>query len=240
MDILDVNEYLNAASDALQDDPEYFHWIQALGNARKQALDECDCYTDKVEGCLWQVYVRQVKYILENIDKIDKAIAEAEREFSETGEYVDAKEAFNDLRDEYDIDALNPRPNPYAKELVKELDAVVERSEREGWVDEEALLINEGLDDYEAGKTVPGKETLQKLRDKYSETPITDSLTGIISEECSETKVTFRQITEKTLTIDGTDMADIYRQIEELKDNPDEIDFDKDCDSVVIEARLNL
>ena len=68
MDILEVNEYLNAASDALQDDPEYFHWIQALGNARKQALDECDCYTDKVEGCLWQVYARQVKYILENKD----------------------------------------------------------------------------------------------------------------------------------------------------------------------------
>ena len=55
MDILDVNEYLNAASDALQDDPEYFHWIQALGDARKQALDECNCYTDKVEGCLWQI-----------------------------------------------------------------------------------------------------------------------------------------------------------------------------------------
>ena len=74
MDTLDVNEYLNAASDALQNDPEYFHWIQALGDARKQALDECDCCTDKVEGCLWQIYVRQVAYILDHKDEIDEHI----------------------------------------------------------------------------------------------------------------------------------------------------------------------
>lgn len=74
MDILQVNEYLNAASEALQDDPEYFHWIQALGNARKQALDECDCYTDKIEGCLWQLYARKVAYILDNRDKIEERI----------------------------------------------------------------------------------------------------------------------------------------------------------------------
>lgn len=71
MDILDVNEYLNAASEALQDDSEYFHWIQALGTARRQALDECDCCTNKVEGCLWQLYVRQVGYILDNRDTIE-------------------------------------------------------------------------------------------------------------------------------------------------------------------------
>ena len=253
MDILEVNEYLNAASDALQDDPEYFHWIQALGNARKQALDECDCYTDKVEGCLWQVYVRQVKYILENIGKIDKAIAEAEKEFSETGEYVDAKEAFDDLRDEYDIDTLNPRPNPYAKELVKELDDAVEKSEREGWVDEEAILIDEGLDDYESGKVVDGKGSLKRLKgkhelgcsdvekkldeaDHYAET---HSKRLSHEEVFSQARVTFRQIVEKTVTVDGSDMATIYKNIETLKANPDEIDFDKDCDGIVIEARLN-
>ncbi len=100
--------------------------------------------------------------------------------------------------------------------------------------------VNEGINDYETGRTVAGKETLQKLRDKHIDTPITDSLTGIISEECTKARVTFRQIAVKTLTIDGADMADIYRQIEKLKDNPDEINFNKDCDSVVIEARLNL
>ncbi|MBQ7431357.1 hypothetical protein [Butyrivibrio sp.] len=73
MDIIEVNEYLNAASDALQDDPEYFHWIQALGKARRQALDECNCVTDKVEGCLWQIYARQVGYILDNREKIENA-----------------------------------------------------------------------------------------------------------------------------------------------------------------------
>lgn len=74
MDILDVNEYLNVASEALQSDPDYQHWLYALYNARKEALDECDCYTGKVEGCLWQLYVRQLVYILDNRDKIEDKI----------------------------------------------------------------------------------------------------------------------------------------------------------------------
>ena len=66
MDILDVNEYLNAATEALQNDSDYQHWLYALYNARKNALDKCDCNTGKVEGCLWQLYVRQLAYILDN------------------------------------------------------------------------------------------------------------------------------------------------------------------------------
>ncbi len=215
MDILEVNEYLNAASDALQDDPEYFHWIQALGDARKQALDECDCYTDKVEGCLWQIYARQVKYILENKEKIDKKIA--------------------------------------AFELATELDGAVERSEREGRVDEEAILISEGLDDYESKRGIDGKESLKSLKEKhglecsdierkldeadnYAET-IPDRM--LHEEVFDAARVTFRQITEKTMNVYGSDVTTIYQKIGELKDNPDEIDFDKDCDGVVIEARLN-
>ena len=66
MDILDVNEYLNAASEALQDNVDYQYWLLALYNARKEAIEECDCYTGKVEGCLWQLYVRQLAYILDN------------------------------------------------------------------------------------------------------------------------------------------------------------------------------
>ena len=81
MDILDVNEYLNAASEALQDDPEYLHWIQALGDARKQALVECNCYTDKVEGCLWQIYARQVAYIIDNKERIEEAKRSREEEW---------------------------------------------------------------------------------------------------------------------------------------------------------------
>lgn len=30
-------------------------------------------------------------------------------------------EEYDTMRDEYDIDALNPRPNPYAKELKKQI-----------------------------------------------------------------------------------------------------------------------
>ena len=163
MDILEVNEYLNAASDALQDDPEYFHWIQALGNARKQALDECDCYTDKVEGCLWQVYARQVKYILENKAKIEEHI-------------------------------------------------------RNGNIPDDIEDVLDEADDY---------------AETHSE--------RLSHEEVfSQARVTFRQIVEKTIAVEGSDMATIYKNIEVLKDNPDEIDFDKDCDSVVIEAKVNM
>ncbi len=203
MDILDVNEYLNAASDALQDDPEYFHWIQALGNARKQALDECDCYTNKVEGCLWQVYARQVKYILENKDEIEDRIRNS------------------GISDDLD----------------------------------EAALINEGLEDYESERVIDGKESLEKLRDKHK---LADEYSDVESkldeadayakansarmthdEVFDAARVTFRQITEKTMHIYGPDVTSIYQQIGELQDNPDAIDFDKDCDSIVIEARLN-
>ena len=45
---------------------------------------------------------------------------------------------------------------------------------------------------------------------------------------------------EKTVTLDGTNGIGISEQIEALKENPEEIDFDKDIDSVVIEARVNL
>ncbi len=74
MDILDANEYLNTASDALQNEPDYQHWLYALYNARKETLDKCDCYTDKVEGCLWQLYVRQLAYILDNRAMIEERI----------------------------------------------------------------------------------------------------------------------------------------------------------------------
>ena len=74
MDILDVNEYLNAASEALQDNVDYQYWLLALYNARKEAIEECDCYTGKVEGCLWQLYVRQLAYILDNRELIEENV----------------------------------------------------------------------------------------------------------------------------------------------------------------------
>ena len=51
------------------------------------------------------------------------------------------------MLEEYDIDKLNPRPNPYAKELdeldkmvalrglMKDLDRAKARADREGWID---------------------------------------------------------------------------------------------------------
>ena len=199
MDILDVNEYLNAAEELLQDDSEYRHWFEELVKCRKEA-EECGFNISRLEGVMYQLYVRDIGCILDKLHALDEADLVA----SETTERMTHDDVFASAR----------------KRI--------------------ADIVNKGIDDYETDKTVPGKETLQKLRNKYSETPITDSLTGIISDECTGTKVTFRQTTEKTITIEGANMADIYRQIEELKDNPDEIDFDKDCDSVVIEARLNI
>ena len=121
-------------------------------------------------------------------------------------------------------------------------------------MDEEAILINEGLDDYESGKVVDGKGSLKSLKEKYElgcsevEKKLdeadnyaeTHSKRLSHDEIFSKARVTFRQIVEKTVTVDGSDMATIYKNIDALKDNPDEIDFDKDCDSVVIEARVNL
>ncbi len=74
MDIFKINDYLYAASKALSDDSEYQHWVLALGNARKEAEEKCGCYTEKVEGCLWQLYVRQLAYILDNREKIESDI----------------------------------------------------------------------------------------------------------------------------------------------------------------------
>lgn len=50
-------------------------------------------------------------------EAIDNAIYEAEKEFAETGEYIEAKEAFDILDKEFDFDSMYVRPNPYAKVL---------------------------------------------------------------------------------------------------------------------------
>ena len=72
----------------------------------------------------------------EKDNRIDQAIFEAENEFAETGDYIDSDIAFaelenkyfdkykvkigsmvKDMLEEYDIEKLNPRPNPYAERL---------------------------------------------------------------------------------------------------------------------------
>ena len=55
-----------------------------------------------------------------NEETIDNAIYEAEKEFAETGEYIEAKEAFDILDKEFDFDSMNARPNPYAKVLKEQ------------------------------------------------------------------------------------------------------------------------
>jgi hypothetical protein len=45
-----------------------------LYNVRKEAMEQCGCYTEKIEGCLWQIYVRQLAYILDNRSIIEEKI----------------------------------------------------------------------------------------------------------------------------------------------------------------------
>ena len=44
-----------------------------------------------------ELYVRQVSYILDNIERIDDAIAESEKEFTETKELIETNKAIDAL-----------------------------------------------------------------------------------------------------------------------------------------------
>ena len=148
------------------------------------------------------------------------------------------------MLEEYDIDKLNPRPNPYAAELKASVPKAVDETNKP----EYDAMMAKGLAQAKADEGKPASDVLKNVRatiedaldeaDDYSEKHYERLTHAEIFN--SETKVTFRQVVEKTITVYGRNMSDIQTQIEKLKENPDEIDFDKDCDSVVIEARVNL
>ncbi|ADL36126.1 hypothetical protein bpr_II188 (plasmid) [Butyrivibrio proteoclasticus B316] len=170
------------------------------------------------------------------------------------------------MRDEYDIDSLNPRPNPYADELNKEFDfsnavknpyakmhfeginnisddfmadtdsRTVPKAIDEMSKTEFNEMMAQGLAQAKADEGKPASDVLKDVRatiedaldeaDAYSE----KHHKRLTHEQIfnSETKVTFRQVVEKTIAVDGQNMSDIQAQIEKLKKNPDEIDFDKE------------
>lgn len=72
MDILDVNEYLHASSEAINDDPEFLRWFNALVEARKEAQEKYGYDTGRVEGILYELYAMKLAYILDNKADIDE------------------------------------------------------------------------------------------------------------------------------------------------------------------------
>jgi len=118
---LEVNSFISEASEALSGTPEYDSWMEALYKERGRMQEKYGYMGENLEAILFGIWNKRIGYILNKYYNkrnmaIDRAISEAEQEFSETGEVMNAEEYFNG----YDIDNLNPRPNPYAKELKKQ------------------------------------------------------------------------------------------------------------------------
>ncbi len=71
MDILDVNSYINAASEALQDDPEYNRWFKALANERSKIMSGEIAHTGTIEGILYELWALKLAYILDHKEELD-------------------------------------------------------------------------------------------------------------------------------------------------------------------------
>ena len=71
MNGLEANTYINAASEALQNDPEYNRWFDALVKER-EAMQECGVNTGKIEGILFEIWNQRICYILDNLETIKK------------------------------------------------------------------------------------------------------------------------------------------------------------------------
>lgn len=68
MDILDLNEYLNDAHKALDNDIEYKHWFDELVKCREEA-GKCGFDIGRLEGVMYQLHVRDIGYVIDNVQK---------------------------------------------------------------------------------------------------------------------------------------------------------------------------
>lgn len=73
MNELEVNSYIAAASEALQDDPDYKRWFDALVEERKVLLDH-GYNSGTVEGLLFSIWNQRIGYILDHLDEIRASI----------------------------------------------------------------------------------------------------------------------------------------------------------------------
>ncbi len=74
MDILRVNEYYNAATEALLNDREYACWFGELVKCRLEART-CDYNTGTIESVLYELESLRLGYILEHLEEIELLIS---------------------------------------------------------------------------------------------------------------------------------------------------------------------
>lgn len=70
MEILEVNMYLCAAIEALQNDPEYCHWFDELVKNRLKAQSH-KYNTDTLEAVLYELEALKIGYILDHREEIE-------------------------------------------------------------------------------------------------------------------------------------------------------------------------
>ena len=64
MNELEVNEYINEATEALMGTSEYERWWDALCNERKKLMDEHGANPGTIEGILFELWNLKIGYIL--------------------------------------------------------------------------------------------------------------------------------------------------------------------------------
>ena len=69
--VLDVNEYIAAAEEALQNNPEYKQNQEALYAERQRIMDK-GLMPWTIEGILYEKWWRILKYAIENASEIEK------------------------------------------------------------------------------------------------------------------------------------------------------------------------
>lgn len=65
MNELEVNEYINEATEALMGTPEYERWWDALCNERKNLMDKYGANSGNIEGILFELWNLKLGYILD-------------------------------------------------------------------------------------------------------------------------------------------------------------------------------
>lgn len=75
MDELEVNGYIAAAEEVLNDDPTFKSYFNALVEERKK-LAEKDCNSGNIEGILFYIWSQRIGYIIDHLDEIRASISE--------------------------------------------------------------------------------------------------------------------------------------------------------------------
>lgn len=72
MSELEVNTFINVSTEALNDDPKYKRWFNALVEERV-AAKKCGYDYGRMEGVLFELWNMRIGYILDHLDEIKDA-----------------------------------------------------------------------------------------------------------------------------------------------------------------------